>query len=53
MFNDSLESLAGASDFESFATDKNAFRESLLKHIGLEQNGMVVDDICLHHLQKI
>ena len=53
MLNDSLETLAGASGFKDFASNKDGFREELLENIGSDLNGMLLDDICLHHLREL
>ena len=52
IFNDSLESVAGKYAFNHFSANKDEFREELLRHIGSDLQGMVVEDICLHHLRE-
>ena len=52
MFNDSLETLAGKYDFDYFSANKDKFREEFLQHIGSDLSGMVLEDICLHHLRE-
>jgi len=53
MFNDSLETVAGKFEYETFASDKRHFRDAVLEEIGTDLNGMVTEDLCLHHLQKL
>ena len=50
VFNDSLETIALQTDFLELAKNKNAFRGKLIDDLGTDLNGMVVDDICIHHL---
>ena len=52
-FNDVLESIAGKCKFEEFVADKDAFREQIALQIGSDLSGMVLEDICLHHLKKV
>lgn len=52
MFNDSLETVAGKFIFEEFRSGKDNFRELLLEHIGNDLSGLVLEDVCLHHLQE-
>lgn len=52
-FNDSLEAVAGSTEFNDFHSNKNDFRNALLKHLGTDLDGMVSEDACIHHFRKI
>lgn len=51
-FNCCLETIALQTSFSDLTADKGAFREKLLKNLGSDFGGMVVDDLCVHHLVK-
>ena len=53
MFNDSLEVVAGSMEYKVLVANKDDFREALLKHLGSALNGMVADDVCIHHFRKV
>ena len=49
-FNDSLETIALQMPFSELANNKELFRQKLMVHIGNDLNGMVMDDVGIHHL---
>jgi len=52
-FNCTLETIALQSSFAEVTDDKDAFREKMLRNLGTDMKGMVLDDLCIHHVTPI
>lgn len=52
-FNESLEVAAAGMTSGDFLKNRERFRELLIPNFGIDHNGMVVDDIAIHHAERV
>ncbi len=51
-FSEALETVAGNSRFSELRDDRARFKEKVLKLIGTDLNGYIVDDFAVNHLEQ-
>lgn len=51
-FNCCLETIALQTTFSDLTANKDAFREKMIVNLGTDFGGMVLDDLCIHHVTQ-